>query len=359
MMLYQLLYPLHTTYSGFNVFRYITFRTLLAGLTALVISFWLGPIVIAKLSSLKVGQQIREDGPQRHLAKAGTPTMGGVLILFSGILATLLLADLSNGYFWLALMVTIGFAAIGFVDDYRKLRGRSSAGLSARQKFGLQLALGLIAGFVLVHMPDFSTTLNFPVLKGVRPEIGMWYVPFAALVIVGSSNAVNLTDGLDGLAIGPVAIASATIGVFAYVAGNAKLAEYLQIEYVPGAGELLVFCGALVAAGLGFLWFNAYPAQMFMGDVGSLPLGAAIGFVALASKQELVLPLLGFVFVVEALSVIFQVASFKIRRKRIFRMAPIHHHFELMGWPEPLIIVRFWIIAIICALLALATLKLR
>ncbi|MBM4246518.1 MAG: phospho-N-acetylmuramoyl-pentapeptide-transferase [Deltaproteobacteria bacterium] len=358
-MLYQVLYALHTTYSGFNVFRYITFRTLLAGLTALVISFWLGPIVIEKLSSLKVGQQIREDGPERHLAKAGTPTMGGVLILFSGILATLLLADLSNAYIWLALMVTIGYAAIGFVDDYRKLRGRSSAGLSARQKFGLQLALGLIAGFVLVNMPSFSTTLNFPVIKGVRPEIGMWYVPFAALVIVGASNAVNLTDGLDGLAIGPVAIASATIGVFAYVAGNAKLAEYLQIAYVPGAGELLVFCGALVAAGLGFLWFNAYPAQMFMGDVGSLPLGAAIGFVALASKQELVLPLLGFVFVAEALSVIFQVASFKIRRKRIFKMAPIHHHFELMGWPEPLIIVRFWIIAIICALLALATLKLR
>jgi phospho-N-acetylmuramoyl-pentapeptide-transferase len=359
MMLYQLLYPLHTTYSGFNVFRYITFRTLLAGLTALVISFWLGPIVIQKLSSLKVGQQIREDGPQRHLAKAGTPTMGGVLILFSGILSTLLLADLSNPYIWLALLVTIGFAGIGFIDDYRKLRGRSSAGLSARQKFGLQVALGLVAGFVLVHMPSFSTTLNFPVLKGVRPEIGMWYVPFAALVIVGSSNAVNLTDGLDGLAIGPVAIAAGTIGFFAYVAGNAKLAEYLQIEYVPGAGELLVFCSALVAAGLGFLWFNAYPAQMFMGDVGSLPLGAAIGLVALASKQELVLPLLGFVFVIEALSVIVQVASFKLRGKRIFKMAPIHHHFELMGWPEPLIIVRFWIIAIICALLALATLKLR
>ncbi|HEY8514222.1 MAG TPA: phospho-N-acetylmuramoyl-pentapeptide-transferase [Candidatus Binatia bacterium] len=358
-MLYQLLYPLHTTYSGFNVFRYITFRTLLAGLTALVISFWLGPVLIQKLSSLKVGQPIREDGPQRHLAKAGTPTMGGVLILFSGILATLLLADLTNPYVWLAVFVTVGFAGIGFIDDYRKLRGRSSRGLSARAKFSLQLVLGLLAGIALTQMPDFTTTLNFPVLKDVRPDIGMWYVPFAALVIVGASNAVNLTDGLDGLAIGPVAIAAGTIGVFAYVAGNAKLAEYLQIAYVPGTGELLVFCGALVAAGLGFLWFNAYPAQMFMGDVGSLPLGAAIALVALAAKQELVLPLLGFVFVAEALSVIFQVVSFKLRRKRIFRMAPIHHHFELLGWPEPQIIVRFWIIAIICALLALATLKLR
>jgi phospho-N-acetylmuramoyl-pentapeptide-transferase len=359
MMLYQLLYPLHTTYSAFNVFRYITFRTLLAGLTSLVISLWLGPLLIEKLSALKLGQPIRDDGPERHLAKAGTPTMGGVLILFSGILSTLLLADLRNPYVWLALLLTIGFAAVGFADDYAKLKGKNSRGLRARTKFGLQVLIALAAAVALMRLHDFDTTIPFPLLKSFRPDLGWWYAPFAALVIVGASNAVNLTDGLDGLAIGPVAIAAGTCGIFAYVAGNARIAEYLQIEYVPGTGELMVFCGALVAAGLGFLWFNAYPAQMFMGDVGSLPLGAAIGLVALASKQALVLPLLGGVFVVEALSVIFQVVSFKLRRKRIFRMAPIHHHFELLGWPEPVIIVRFWIIAVVCAILALATLKLR
>jgi phospho-N-acetylmuramoyl-pentapeptide-transferase len=343
----------------FNVFRYITFRTLLAGLTALVISLLLGPLLIRRLQSMKVGQQIRDDGPERHLAKAGTPTMGGMLILFSGVLATLLLADLSNAFVWIALMTTLGFGAIGFIDDYQKLRGASSRGISARQKFALQVVLGLVAGTALASLPNFTTTLDVPLFKDLRPDIGWWYVPFAALVIVGASNAVNLTDGLDGLAIGPVTIAAGTCGIFAYAAGHSRIAEYLQIAHVPGAGELMVFCGAFVAAGLGFLWFNAYPAQMFMGDVGSLPLGAALGMVALASKQALVLPLLGGVFVIEALSVIFQVASFKTRRKRIFRMAPIHHHFELLGWPEPLIIVRFWIIAVVCAILALATLKLR
>ncbi|MBM4269725.1 MAG: phospho-N-acetylmuramoyl-pentapeptide-transferase [Deltaproteobacteria bacterium] len=358
-MLYQLLYPLHTTYSAFNVFRYITFRTLLAGLTALVISLLLGPTMIRWLTSMKVGQQIRSDGPERHLSKAGTPTMGGTLILFSGGLATLLVADLSNAYIWISLFAIASFGAIGFIDDYQKLRGKSAAGLSARAKLGLQVVFGLVIGLLLASRPDFSTTLDIPLLKDVRPDLGWLYPIFAALVIVGASNAVNLTDGLDGLAIGPVTIAAGTIGVFAYAAGNARFAEYLQIQYVPGSGELMVFCGALVAAGLGFLWFNAYPAQMFMGDVGSLPLGAALAVVALASKQALVLPILGAVFVIEALSVIFQVLSFKMRGKRILKMAPIHHHFELLGWPEPLIIVRAWIIAVVCALLALATLKLR
>ncbi|MDG2306393.1 MAG: phospho-N-acetylmuramoyl-pentapeptide-transferase [Candidatus Binatia bacterium] len=358
-MLYQLLYPLHTTYSVFNVFRYITFRTLLAGLTALIISLVLGPVLIRWLTSQNVGQQIRDDGPESHLSKAGTPTMGGMLILFSGILSTLLLADLDNVYVWLALLTTVGFGAIGFVDDYRKLRGQNSKGLSVRSKFGLQVLIALVVSTLLAGSPDFTTTLNFPLFKDVRPDLGWWYVPFATFMIVGMSNAVNLTDGLDGLAIGPVTIAAGTCGIFAYVAGNARFADYLQIQYVAGSGELMVFCGAFVAAGLGFLWFNAYPAQMFMGDVGSLPLGAALAVVALASKQALVLPVLGAVFVMEALSVIFQVGSYKTRGKRIFKMAPIHHHFELLGWPEPLIIVRAWIIAVVCAILALATLKLR
>lgn len=358
-MLYELLYPLHTTYSVLNVFRYITFRTLVAGLTALVISLLLGPRLIRWLTSMKVGEQIRDDGPESHLSKAGTPTMGGTLILFSGILATLLLAAPGNPYVWLVLATTIGFGAIGFVDDYRKLRGTGSKGLSARAKLGLQIVIALGVALLLVWVPDFTTTVNFPLLKDVRPDLGAWYVPFAVFIIVGMSNAVNLTDGLDGLAIGPVTIAAGTCGIFAYAAGNARFAEYLQIQYVPGAGELLVFCGAFVAAGLGFLWFNAYPAQVFMGDVGSLPLGAALGVVALVAKQSLLLPVLGGVFVVEALSVIFQVGSFKTRGKRIFKMAPIHHHFELLGWPEPLIIVRAWIIAAVCAVLALATLKLR
>ena len=358
-MLYEILVPLQATHSAFNVFRYITFRTLLAGLVALGLSLWLGPRLIRWLGSVKAGQPIRGDGPESHLAKAGTPTMGGVLILFSGGLATLLLADLSDGYVWLALLTMFGFAAIGFADDYRKLRGRNSKGLSARTKFACQLVIGALAACWLATHPGFGTTLNVPLLKELRPDLGWWYVPFATLVIVGASNAVNLTDGLDGLAIGPVVIAAGTCGIFAYVAGHARIAGYLQVEPVAGAGELMVFCGALAAAGLGFLWFNAYPAQMFMGDVGSLSLGAALGVVALASKQALVLPLLGFVFVAEAVSVMVQVASFKTRKRRVFRMAPLHHHFELLGWPEPQIIVRAWIIAAICALLSLATLKLR
>jgi phospho-N-acetylmuramoyl-pentapeptide-transferase len=358
-MLYHLLYPLHLSHSVFNVFRYITFRTLIAALTSLIVSFLLGPWVIRRLTARQIGQTIRPDGPQSHLAKAGTPTMGGTLILFSLILATLMLADLTNFYVWLIIGVTIGFATIGFVDDYGKLRRGNARGLSGRAKLAAQVGVAAVAATALYLKPDFSTDLVFPFFKELHPNLGVWYVPFAAFVLVGASNAVNLTDGLDGLAIGPVMTTAFTYGVFAYVTGNVKLAEYLQIPYVNGAGELAIFCGALLCAGLGFLWFNAYPAEMFMGDVGSLPLGAALALVALVTKQEIVMIIAGGVFVVEALSVIFQVTSYKLRHKRVFRMAPIHHHFELQGWPEPQIIVRFWIASIICAVLALATLKLR
>jgi phospho-N-acetylmuramoyl-pentapeptide-transferase len=358
-MLYHLLYPLHASHSAFNVFRYSTFRTLIAALTALLISFLMGPWVIRRLTANQIGQTIRPDGPQSHLSKAGTPTMGGTLILFSLILATLLLADLTNFYVWLVIGVSIAFAAIGFIDDYGKLRRGNAKGLSGRAKLTAQFVVALVVAVLLYTRPDFSPVLYFPFLKEQYLTLGWLYVPFAALVIVGASNAVNLTDGLDGLAIGPVMTTAFTYGVFAYVTGNVKLAEYLLIPYVPGAGELAIFCGALLCAGLGFLWFNAYPAEMFMGDVGSLPLGAALGLIALVTKQEVVMVVVGGVFVVEALSVIFQVVSFKLRHKRVFRMAPIHHHFELQGWPEPQIIVRFWIISIVCALLALSTLKLR
>ncbi len=358
-MLYAFLYSLHTTYSGFNVFRYITFRTLLAALFALSASFVLGPWLIARLTALKIGQPIRSDGPAAHQSKAGTPTMGGALILFSLTFATLLLADLTNPYIWLALGVTIGFGLIGFVDDYQKLSQQNSVGLQGKKKFLAQFIIAFAAALWLFWQPGFESTLTIPFLKDLRPDLGWWYVPFATLVVVGASNAVNLTDGLDGLAIGPVMIVGVTYAIFAYVSGHSRIAEYLQVPYVAGAGEMAVFCGALAAAGLGFLWFNAYPAQMFMGDMGSLSLGAALGIVALISKQEIVLAIAGGVFVIEAVSVIFQVGSYKLRRKRIFRMAPLHHHFELLGWPEPLIIVRFWIVSIICALGALSTLKLR
>jgi phospho-N-acetylmuramoyl-pentapeptide-transferase len=358
-MLYHLLYPLHASYSIFNVFRYITFRALVASLTALALSLLLGPWLIRRLTARQIGQTIRPDGPQRHLAKAGTPTMGGTLILFSLIVATLLLSDLTNPYVWLVVAVTGAYGVIGFTDDYRKLRHGHGRGLSGRAKLVGQTVVAVAAAAVLCGVEGFSTELYFPFFKDLHPNLGWAYVPFAALVIVGASNAVNLTDGLDGLAIGPVMTSALTYGVFAYVTGHVKLAEYLQIPYVPGVGELAIFCGALVCAGLGFLWFNAYPAEMFMGDVGSLPLGAALATVALVTKQEIVMVVVGGVFVVETLSVIFQVTSFKLRRKRIFRMAPIHHHFELLGWPEPQIIVRFWILSIICAVLALSTLKLR
>ncbi|MGH7856775.1 MAG: phospho-N-acetylmuramoyl-pentapeptide-transferase, partial [Candidatus Binatia bacterium] len=326
-MLYSILYPLHETYSVFNVMKYITFRSLLAAIMAFGISFLFGPWLIRKLTELQVGQQIRADGPARHQQKAGTPTMGGTLILVSLILSTLLLADLVNFYVWLTIAVTAGFGAIGFVDDWKKLRRKQSLGLTGRQKLLWQFALAFAAGLLLYWKNDFDSTMTMPFFKNVRPDLGWLYLVFAALVIVGASNAVNLTDGLDGLAIGPVMTVAIVYLVFCYVAGNVKLAEYLQVAYVSGAGEVSVFCGALLAAGLGFLWFNAYPAQMFMGDVGSLSLGAALGVLALISKQELVLVIAGGVFVAEALSVILQVASYKLRRRRIFRMAPIHHHF--------------------------------
>ncbi|MBI2359874.1 MAG: phospho-N-acetylmuramoyl-pentapeptide-transferase [Deltaproteobacteria bacterium] len=358
-MLYHLLYPLHTIYSAFNVFRYITFRAALAALMALLLSFLLGPYVIRSLAAKQIGQPIRDDGPASHATKAGTPTMGGSLIILALVLSTFLLADITNLYIALAVAVTVGFGVIGFTDDYLKLIRKSSKGLTARTKFLLQLAVAFVAAVILYWVPDFSTVIGVPFFKNVRPDLGLWYVPFAMLVIVGSSNAVNLTDGLDGLAIGPVMIGAGTYALIAYLTGHLKLAEYLQIPYVAGVGELSIFCAALVASGLGFLWFNTYPAQMFMGDVGSLALGAALGIVAVMTKNEILLVIVGGVFVMEALSVIFQVVSYKLRRKRVFLMAPIHHHYELKGWPEPQIIVRFWIISVICSLVALSTLKLR
>ncbi|HEV8343289.1 MAG TPA: phospho-N-acetylmuramoyl-pentapeptide-transferase [Candidatus Binatia bacterium] len=358
-MLYYLLFPLHTTYSAFNVFRYITFRAALAALMALLISLLLGPYLIRSLAAAQMGQPIRDDGPATHTAKAGTPTMGGTLIILALFLSTVLLADVANPYVLLALFVTGGFGLIGFVDDWLKLTRRNSRGLRPRTKLVCQFAVAFIAAMILYRKLPFSGVLGVPFLKNIRPDLGPWYVPFAMLVVVGTSNAVNLTDGLDGLAIGPVMVAAGTYAFLAYVTGHLKLAEYLQITYVAGAGELSVFCAAMVAAGLGFLWFNTYPAQMFMGDVGSLALGAALGIVAVMTKHEVLLMFVGGVFVIEALSVIFQVVSYKLRRKRVFLMAPIHHHYELKGWPEPQIIVRFWIISVICALVALSTLKLR
>lgn len=359
-MLYNLLYPLHTTFSVLNVFRYITFRTIYAGLTAFLVCFVLGPWVIRKLSQLQVGQYIRDDGPQTHHQKAGTPTMGGTLILAAIGVATLLWADLGNPFVWIALLITFGFGMIGFVDDYLMQIKKRNKGLGVKAKFCLQGGVALIGAWLVYLCPNFSTAIALPFFKNLSPDLGPGYVIFAAFVVVGTSNAVNLTDGLDGLAIGPTIIAGVTYMIFAYVAGHVKIAEYLQIQYVSGSGELAIFCGALAGAGLGFLWFNTYPAQIFMGDVGSLPLGAAIGTVAVVTKQEILLVLVGGLFVIEALSVIFQVGFFKMTRgRRIFRMAPLHHHFELKGWAEPKVIVRFWIIAIALALLALSTLKLR
>jgi len=358
-MLYHLLYPLHASYSFFNVFRYITFRTIYAAITALLICFVIGPWLIRVLGERQIGQTIRRDGPESHIAKEGTPTMGGLLIVVSVVVPTLLWASLASPYIWIAVMVTVGFGAIGFVDDYKKVIRKDTKGLSPRKKLAAQFALASMAAALIYMDIGIKDTVNIPFFKNLRPSLGPLYIPFIVLVIVGASNAVNLTDGLDGLATGPSIIAAGTYMVFAYLAGNVKIASYLQIQYVPGVGELTIFCGALAGAGLGFLWFNAYPAQVFMGDTGSLALGGALGVVAVMVKQEIVLALVGGVFVVEALSVIFQVTSYKTRRKRIFRMAPIHHHFELQGWAEPKIIVRFWIISIILALLAISTLKIR
>ena len=359
-MIYHLLFPLHTSISAFNVFRYITFRTIYASLTAFLICFLLGPWVIKRLRRMQVGQFIRDDGPETHFKKSGTPTMGGVLIIGAIVSATLLWANLTNFYVWVALMVLVTTGLIGFVDDYRMQVKKRSKGLGAREKLLLQCVVALACGLLLYFYPGFSTRVTVPFLKNVQPDLGWGYILFTLLVIVGASNAVNLTDGLDGLAIGPLAIVAATYMVFAYVTGHVKFAAYLQINYVAGVGEIAVFCGAMVGAGLGFLWFNAYPAQVFMGDVGSLSLGSAIGAIAIITKQEILLVLVGGLFVIETLSVIFQVGYFKLTGgKRIFRMAPLHHHFELKGWAEPKVIVRFWIIAIALALVAMSTLKLR
>ena len=362
-MLYYLLYPLRNSIVGFNVFRYITFRTAFAALTALVISFILGPWLIEKLRAIKMGQYIRQEGPQSHQQKAGTPTMGGILINIAILIPTILWADILNPYVWIILFVTFGYGAIGFIDDYRKMAKKQNEGLTAKEKFTMQIVVALLAGLAIAYLPsihnNYSTVLTFPFLKFLHLNLGWFYIPFIVVMLVGASNAVNLTDGLDGLAIGSTLIAAVTYTILTYAAGNFRVADYLRIAWVPQAGELAVFCGAMVGASLGFLWFNAHPAEVFMGDVGSLALGGAIGCLAVMIKQEILLVLVGGLFVIEALSVIIQVASFKLTGRRVFRMSPLHHHFELSGWKETKVVVRFWIIAIIFAMLALATLKLR
>ncbi len=369
---------------AFNVFGYITLRAVLATMTALVISFVIGPRMIAWLTRMKIGQSIRDDGPQTHLAKAGTPTMGGALILVSIVVTTLLWANLANRFVWVVLLVTLGFGAVGWVDDWRKVVYRNPKGLSARAKFMLQSAIGLVAAIFLafaISAPDNAklvqlianwiqsgfnvalsprTDLIVPFFKSVSYPLGVWgFIALTYFVIVGTSNAVNLTDGLDGLAIMPTVMVGGALGIFAYVVGNAIFARYLGFPHIPGAGELIVICGAIAGAGLGFLWFNAYPADVFMGDVGALALGASLGTIAVIARQEIVLFIMGGVFVVETLSVMIQVISFKTRGKRVFRMAPIHHHFELKGWKENQVVVRFWIITMLLVLFGLSTLKLR
>jgi phospho-N-acetylmuramoyl-pentapeptide-transferase len=346
---------------GFGVFQYLTLRVILGVLTALVISFLVGPAMIRRLSFHQIGQTVRDDGPESHLTKAGTPTMGGTLLLVAIAVSTLFWADLSNRYVWVVLLVTLLFGVIGFYDDYKKLVLQDSAGLAARYKYFWQSVVTLGAAYVLYSSAALpvETQLIFPYMKNLVVNLGPWYVLLTYFVVVGASNAVNLTDGLDGLAIMPTVLVAGAMGVFAYASGHAQIAEYLLIPRLPGVGEVAIFCGAMVGAGLGFLWFNAYPAQVFMGDVGALALGAALGIVAVVVRQELVLFIAGGVFVVETVSVILQVASFKLTGRRIFRMAPLHHHFELKGWPEPRVIVRFWIITVILVLVALASLKIR
>jgi phospho-N-acetylmuramoyl-pentapeptide-transferase len=376
-MFYYLYLRFYSHFHLLNLFRYITFRTAYASLTALLLSLILGPWLIRRLTKFQIGQYIREEGPKAHIAKAGTPTMGGVLIVLCIVVPTVLWSDLSNVFVWLALGVTVAFGIIGFLDDYLKLRRRQNLGLRVCSKFTLQILVSVLLAIALGVLSErglYSTRLTFPFFKELHPDFLIdsllrhhWLYPIAflpflglvILVIVGSSNAVNLTDGLDGLAIGCVIIAASALTVLTYVVGNAALVQYLNLERMPSSAELTIFCGSTVGASLGFLWYNAYPAQIFMGDVGSLSLGAGIGVVAIMIKQELLLPFIGGIFVVEALSVILQVTSFKLRRKRIFKMAPIHHHFELLGWKESKIIARFWIAAFVFALFALTTLKIR
>jgi len=347
--------------TGFNVFSYLTMRAILGALTALVLSFVIGPRMIDRLSSSQVGQPVRQDGPITHLPKAGTPTMGGAMILTAIVVSTVLWADLENRYIWIVLFVTLAFGVIGYVDDYKKLILQDPAGISAKQKFFWQSVSALAAAVALYMMAsdEFSTSLLIPYFKDLSLPLGVFSIAVTYLFIVGFSNAVNLTDGLDGLAIMPTVLVGGSLGVFAYVTGNVNFAEYLDIPYVAGTGEIMVFCAALAGAGLGFLWFNTYPAQVFMGDIGALSLGAALGVVAVVVRQEIVLAIMGGVFVVETVSVMIQVASFKLTGRRVFRMAPLHHHFELKGWAEPKIIVRFWIITVILVLIGLASLKIR
>ena len=360
-MLLWLAEYLQQFHTGFAIVNYLTFRAILATLTALAIGLWMGPIVIRKLQQKQIGQSVRDDGPQSHLSKAGTPTMGGTLILLGIAVSTLLWGDLSNHYVWVVLLVTMATGAVGFIDDYRKVVQKNSRGLPARWRMIWQSVIALAAAFYLYSnaQSPAETTLIVPFFKDVAIELGFFYIVLTYLVIVGSSNAVNLTDGLDGLAILPTVMVGGALGICAYLVGNVKFAEYLFLPYLEGVGEVTIFCGALVGAGIGFLWYNTYPAQVFMGDVGSLALGAALGVLAVMVRQEILLFIMGGIFVAETVSVILQVASFKMTGKRIFRMAPLHHHFELKGWPEPRVIVRFWIITLFLVLLGMATLKIR
>ncbi len=359
-MLYKLIYMLHSEISCLNVFRYITFRTILATLTSLILFLIFGEKVIRLLKKMQVSQYIQKDAPPNHIQKEGTPTMGGILIILVVLFSTFLWANPKNPYILLSASVLLLFGAIGFVDDYLKIKRKNNKGLSAKAKFLLQSLFSLPISYLVFHVKGFDHHLYVPFFKNIHPDLGVFYIFFIAFVIVATSNAVNLTDGLDGLAISPLVVAFSCYLIFSYVAGHKIISSYLHIPYIAGAGELSVFCGSVIGAGLGFLWYNAYPAEVFMGDVGSLSLGAALGLVAVITKQEIVFVIIGGIFVVEAVSVISQVIYFKITGgKRIFRMAPIHHHFEMKGWPETKVIVRFWIISIILALLGLSTLKLR
>jgi phospho-N-acetylmuramoyl-pentapeptide-transferase len=360
-MLYWLASQLSEYFSALSMFQYQTLRGILGVATALATALLVGPVMIRRLSLYQIGQSVRDDGPKSHLSKAGTPTMGGALIIIAIVIATLLWSNLSNRYVWICLFVLVSFGAVGWVDDYRKVVQKNSKGLPAKAKYFWQSVFGTIAGLVLYNtaVSPAETQLIVPVFKSIMFDLGPAYVLLAYFVIVGSSNAVNLTDGLDGLAIMPTVLVAGALAIFAYASGNMVFAEHLHIPKLPGSGELVVFCGAIVGAGLGFLWFNTYPAQVFMGDVGALALGAALGVVAMIVRQEIVLFIMGGIFVMETVSVILQVASFKLTGRRIFRMAPLHHHFELKGWPEPRVIVRFWIITLVLVLIGLATLKVR